>query len=83
MKPACWIIKSNRFGSVLGVDGKFYNMVSVDRIKEYKSEGWAARKLMRLGGRGNGDFTAYAVYAGDSIDCCGRITKGEELCVTK
>jgi hypothetical protein len=77
MKPAFWIIKSDRFDSVLATNGRFYNLVSVNRIKTYKREHNATRKLFTLP---PGRFTAYAVYAGDTIDCCGRITKEKTEC---
>jgi len=72
MKPAFWIIKSNRFGSVLARNGGMFNRTAVDNIKTYKREGDATRRLMRMT---SGAFTAYAVYPGDTLDCCGRITR--------
>ena len=71
MKPVFWIIKSDRFGSVLCADNKFRNLASVERFKVYKREGNATSKLRRLGD----GHTAYALYAGDVLDCCGRITR--------
>ena len=97
MKPAFWIIKSNRFNSVLGVNGKFYNMTPIENIKEYKREGNAMRRIRHLQRsippEDQPAFTAYALYPGDSLDCCGRIEKHaeqeaksimeNELCSTK
>ena len=71
-KPAFWIIRCDRFSTTLGRDGKFYRMKDPNDFQTYKTEGWAIRRLVRLGGDG---FTAYAVYEGDELDCCGRITR--------
>lgn len=68
-KPAFWLIRSDRYGSTLGRDGRFWNMKDPNEFKTYKTEGWATRKLRRL----NGEFTAVAVYLGEVVDCCGRI----------
>ena len=70
-KPAFWIIRNNRFGSTLGVDGKWYNMTSVENIKTYKTEGGMTRRLRRISP--TCDCTAFAVYPGETLDCCGRI----------
>jgi len=70
-KPAFWIIRCNRFGSTLGRDGKFWNMKDPGDFQTYKTEGWATRRLCRLGD----GFTAVAVHAGDTLDCCGRVFK--------
>lgn len=72
MKPAYWIIKCNRFDTTLGIDGKFYRMIPIENFKIYKREGNATRRLLKLGGQG---FSAHAVHYGDTLDCCGRITK--------
>ena len=71
MKPVCWVIKCDRFGSILAEDGRFMNMTPVENIKYYKREGNATRKLLAM----SPGFTAYALYDGDVIDCCGRITR--------
>lgn len=75
-KPACWIIKCDRFDTTLSVDGRFMKMTPVDNFKYYKREGNATRRLLKLGGDG---FTAHALHEGDSIDCCGRITRKDQL----
>ena len=71
MKPVFWIIKNDRFNSVLCDDNKFRNLAAVERFKVYKREGNAAIKLCGLGD----GHTAFALYAGDVLDCCGRITR--------
>jgi len=76
-KPVHWIIKCDRFDTILGNDGRFFKMTPVDNFKYYKREGNATRRLLKLGGEG---FTAYALHEGDEIDCCGRITRKEESC---
>ena len=74
MKPAFWIIRSNRFASVLANNGRFYNLTCIENIKRYKREHNATAKLLRLH---PDDFTAFALYPGDTLDCCGRITRAK------
>ena len=78
-KPVCWIIKSDRYGSTLARNGRFYNMTDPDNFKTYKRAGNAERKLDELAGAFTGAFTAIALYPGDQIDCCGRITRAQDL----
>ena len=70
-KPAFWVIKCDRFGSILQESGIFTNLTSVENVKQYKREHNATQRLRTLGD----GFTAYALYAGDSLDCVGRITR--------
>ena len=74
MRPLYWIIKSDRFGTILCKDGKFYGMAPIESFKTYKREGDAANRLDKL----KGCFTAFALYDGDTIDCCGRINHTPE-----
>lgn len=74
-KPAFWIIRCDHLAATLARDGKFYRSKDPNDFQKYKTEGWAVRRLCRLGD----GHTAYAVYAGDELDCCGRITRARHV----
>ena len=74
MKPAYWIIRCDADKSVLDVKGRFMRCVNASDIKTYRSEGWMLKRLSRLAERHlQAGCTAYAVYAGEEVDCCGQI----------
>tara|TARA_R110002096_G_scaffold66682_3_gene162229 strand:- start:994 stop:1233 length:240 start_codon:yes stop_codon:yes gene_type:complete len=76
MKPRFWVIKCDTTGTILGTNGKWYNMTPVEYIKKYKNEGNAIRRLTKLQSHYSGyTFTAYAVHKDQTIDCCGEIEK--------
>lgn len=79
MKPRFWVIKCDTTATILGTNGKWYNMTPVEYIKQYKHEWNAIRRLEKLQSRyPKYRFIAYAVNKGETINCCGEIEKIEQ-----
>ena len=68
-KHAYWIIRCDHLAATLARDGKFYRSKDPNDFQTYRTEGWAVRRLCRLGD----GHTAYAVYDDDEVNCCGQI----------
>jgi hypothetical protein len=70
-----WTVRRSSDNRVLCWDGRWRLKASgYEEIKLYKSLGWLERFMDR---HGICEWTATAVYPGDTLDCCGNVMKGE------
>lgn len=77
-RKAEWFVRRASDNRILCTDGLWrYNAGCVDSIKFYSSSGRALRYGLKAydGCWEGSDGTAYAVYHGDSVNCCGQIKR--------